>query len=273
MGSRPTSQPLPLQDSEQPEPSAPGPSPVVPESPPSRARPRWLAALLSLLPVGCATAPRPPPVERHPPVLLVHGIDDTHRTLEPLRAYLVAAGWPEVEAMDLTPNDASSGLPALAEQVGAAAARLRARTGSDKIDVVAFSMGALATRYWLMRLDGKPAVRKFISLSGPHHGTWIAYFRGNTGAVQMRPGSPLLADLARDEGDWAPVEVISFWTPLDLMIVPARSSILTGATEQTFPVVAHPLMLRDGRVLEAVEQALRAPRYQPPGAWRSPDWP
>ena len=40
------------------------------------------------------------------------------------------------------------------------------------------------------------------------------------------------------------------------MIVPASSSRLLHARCQTIPVVAHPLVLRDGRVFRAVERCL-----------------
>ena len=144
-----------------------------------------------------------------------------------MRDYLLASGWTRVEAIDLVPNDGSAGLPRLAEQVRQAALHLQASAGGEKVDVVAFSMGALVTRYWLMRLDGKAVARRFVSISGPHHGTALAFLRANQGAAQMRPGSPLLSDLARDEGAWGGVEVVSLWTPFDLMI-PPRPELAAG---------------------------------------------
>lgn len=221
---------------------------------------------------GCATLPPVPRLPDTLPVLLVHGIDDSSRGFSAMRARLARGGWAEVDAIDLTPNDGSSGIPALAAQVQRGVERLRARTGAAKVDVVAFSMGALVTRWYLMRLGGATAVRKFVSLSGPHHGTLLGYLRWNAGGEQMRPHSPLLDDLARDEGQWGGVEVLSFWTPLDVMIVPASSSRLEGAAHQTFPVLVHPLMLCDGRVLDAVEAALAGRFAQQPGA-RAPQWP
>jgi hypothetical protein len=47
---------------------------------------------------------------------------------------------------------------------------------------------------------------------------------------------------------------------MDLMILPASSSKLEGARERTFPVILHPLMVSDGRVLRAVEEALSVER-------------
>lgn len=190
------------------------------------------------------------------PVLLVHGLDDSSRAFEPLARHLRARGWAEIEAVDLLPNDGSAGLHRLAEQVQAAAQALRERTAAPRIDVVAFSMGAIAARIWLTRQGGLRLTRKFVSLSGPHHGTWLGWLRRNEGARQLRPGSPLLADLSRDEGQWGEVQVASIWTPLDLMILPASSSRLLNAECQTIPVAAHPLVLRDARVFRAVERLL-----------------
>lgn len=214
-----------------------------------------------------------PGVERKRPVLLVHGIDDTPKGLYPLRNALVDAGWRDFELQELLPNDGSHGIDELAKQVDAGARALKARTGAQEIDVVAFSMGSLVSRYWLTRMERPVAVRNFISISGPHHGTVAGYFRWNTGATQMRPSSPLIRDLASDEGNWRGVTVYSFWTPFDLMIFPARSSRLKGAIEQQFPVIAHPAMLIDRRVHEAVIAALDGKFVPRNELKQSPAWP
>jgi triacylglycerol lipase len=193
------------------------------------------------------------------PVLLMHGIDDTAKELRPLAHRLRKGGWLNVELLEFTPNDASSGLVPLAHQVDRAARALAQKSGASEIDVVGFSMGALVTHYWLKRTPARIKVRRYVSISGPHHGTLTAYLRWNEGAAQMRPNSPFVQDLARDEGEWNGVEAYSFWTPMDLMIVPPSSSRLEGATERRFAVLAHPLMMYDRRVLAAVVEALQAP--------------
>ncbi|MBC7544786.1 MAG: lipase [Candidatus Sericytochromatia bacterium] len=194
-----------------------------------------------------------------PPVLCVHGIDDTSQTIAPVVRALHTAGWSDVTACDMVPSNGDAGIAVLAGQVQMAATALRQRTGAAQIDVVAFSMGALVTRYWLQRLGGQAEVRRFVSISGPHHGTWTGYARWNSGGGDMRPDSALLQDLARDPLPWGAVQVFTLWTPFDLMVVPASSGRLDGATERIIPVLVHPWMLWDGRVHAAIIAALRSP--------------
>lgn len=201
--------------------------------------------------------------ENATPVLCVHGIWDTKRVFNPLAGRLAAAGWRDVEAIDLVPNNGSADLPELARQVDDAAQRLQERTGAPRIDVVGFSMGSLASRVWIQRGGGKARVRRFVSISGPHRGTLTAYFSGHPGAVSMRYGSPLLRSLEADPDPWGAIEVHVFRTPLDLMIFPSTSSRLPKSSERTFWVAAHPFMLTDGRVLDAVQSVLAAPTESP----------
>ncbi len=130
-----------------------------------------------------------------PPVLLVHGIDDTERAFAAwVHGFRNAAL--EVHLLNLVPNDGKVGLDELANQF---AAFIGSRfSGNQRFDIVAFSMGGLVSRYYLQRLGGVERVEKFISISAPHHGTWTAFLRANAGARQMRPGSEFLKDLAND---------------------------------------------------------------------------
>ena len=208
------------------------------------------------------------------PVVLVHGIDDSPRVFTAMRAHLRRAGFEHVSAVRLSPNDGTLPLEALAAQLAAHVSQVRRERGSEQVDVVAFSMGALVTRVWMLEQGGRHHVRRFVSISGPHGGTATGWLRGNEGATQMRWNSPLLRRLPRDARAFAPAEVFSLWSPLDLMILPAHSSRLVGAAERTFPVLLHPLMLFDGRVLRSVTEALsveRAEDFQSGSSVRAPE--
>lgn len=192
----------------------------------------------------------------HYPVLLVHGIDDNHTRLGRISAALTAHGISPVFAMDILPPDGSISIESMGEQVLNAVRQLQQTALSPKVDIVAYSMGALAVRHFLQRQGGQALVRRFISIAGPHHGTLVAYLRSGIGISQMRLGSSLIRDLNQDSLPWGNVEVFSFWTPLDLTIIPAKSARLYGAHNRSFIVPLHPLMVYDGRVIAAVQQIL-----------------
>ncbi len=197
------------------------------------------------------------------PVVLVHGIDDTSQVFSKMIAHLMREGIEDVSAVNLSPNNGDVPLDVLAGQLSAHVEEVRRERGATHVDVVAFSMGALVTRTWMLEQGGRHRVRRFVSISGPHAGTATGWLRFNAGATQMRWGSPLLRRLPTGAAALAPAEVFSLWTPLDLMIVPAHSSRLEGASERTFPVLLHPWMLQDERVLRSVTQALMVGTWAP----------
>ena len=72
----------------------------------------------------------------------------------------------------------------------------------------------------------------------------------------MRPGSVFLRDLNRDRAQLDRIGFTSIWTPFDLMIVPASSSILPVGRSIRVNVPAHAWMVSDPRVLRLVSGAL-----------------
>jgi len=194
------------------------------------------------------------------PVLLVHGIFDTGARFSKMQAALHARGFNPVRAMNIVPSDASISMEAMAGQIQAEVRALLQSIGAEKVDIVAFSMGSLAVRYFLQRLAGRTVVRRFISLAGPHHGTLTAYLGRGAGSRQMRPKSEFLRELNAEADPWGDVEMFSFWSPYDRTVIPPSSSILPQAQNRAFSVLLHPWMVSDRQVIDAVTDALQSPR-------------
>ncbi len=205
--------------------------------------------------------------DRHP-VLLVHGLMDTRQKMGKIAEHLRRLGW-QVYDLDLIPNNGDEKLEVLAERI----ADLVDRTfpPQQQIDIVGFSMGGLVSRYYIQKLSGigdrsapqKSRVQRFISISTPHHGTLAALFSQRPGCVQMRPEHAFIKDLNRDLDRLKQLNVTSLWTPFDLIILPPSSSQLGIGTEKIIPVLAHPLMVSDRRILNEIAIALSQPVKSP----------
>jgi triacylglycerol lipase len=213
----------------------------------------FLALLAAFLAVAKASSPDTADPSRHP-VILVHGIGDNGRTMNWMGRRLRAAGW-EVHSVTLKPNLGQIGIDEMAEQVAAFIDQTVPR--GARIDLVGFSMGGLVSRYYVQRLGGFRRVDHFVSISAPHHGTILACLVPDPACRQMRPGSDFLRDLAGDADRLGCVRCTSLWTPLDLTIIPASSSVLPVGNSQRIWCLAHPLMIRSSNSLRAVEAALR----------------
>jgi triacylglycerol lipase len=186
-------------------------------------------------------------------VLLIHGIDDTEALFQTMRPFLESHGR-AVYCLNLTPNNGAAGLEVLARQIAAYVETTF--ENKEMFDLVAFSMGGIVARYYVQRLGGLQRVRRLVTISSPHNGTRVAFLRWNDGARQMRPGSAFLCDLNRDAHVLDRIGFTSIWTPFDLMIVPASSSVLPAGRTIRVNVGAHALMVRNRRVLKLVADAL-----------------
>lgn len=190
------------------------------------------------------------------PVVLVHGITDTFSLFKTMTGQLDRMGW-QTYGLDLLPANGDSQLDHLAQQL---ADFIELALPADQpFDLVGFSMGGLVSRYYVQRLGGISRVQRFVSISAPHNGTIAAYLSQRPGCLQMRPNSEFLNDLNRDVKMLDRIKFTSIWTPLDGIIVPAKSSVLPVGESIQIPVPLHAWMVTDSRSIHLVAEALRKP--------------
>jgi triacylglycerol lipase len=117
-------------------------------------------------------------------------------------------------------------------------------------------MGGLVARSYLRQFGDPARIDTFVSIATPHHGTWMAMLGLGDGVKDMRPGSKFLVSIDADAARFSTTRWVTIRTPLDLMIVPSTSSVLPWARNYEFPVLAHPLLVLDDRVLDCLLRAL-----------------
>jgi triacylglycerol lipase len=209
------------------------------------------AALVAMLSHFDAPPVAPDPAK--PPVILIHGIHATGDDLARLARHLRAEGR-QVFTPTLLPNRGEARIEVLAAQLAAFADR---ELPGRKFDLVGFSMGGLVSRYYVQRLGGEHRVGHFVTMAAPHNGTRMAKLLGRPGYLQMRPGSDFLRDLDRDAAKLENVKFTSFYTPMDAIVVPAKSSVMPQAKNIRMWAGLHPSFIVEKRCIRAVAEALR----------------
>lgn len=208
----------------------------------------WLTSTLATL------DPAPKPVDAaKPPVVVVHGIHATAKDMTRLVRALRADGR-EVFSPTLNPHDGTASIEELSAQLEQFILQQQLR---QPFDLIGYSMGGIITRHYLQERDGMDHVRRYITLSAPHHGTWTALLNPGIGARQMRRGSTFLARLNRDASSLQDVSMTSFWVPTDLVILPPSSSVLSQATQVRMWGLGHFSFIIEPRCIRKVVEALQ----------------
>jgi triacylglycerol esterase/lipase EstA (alpha/beta hydrolase family) len=147
-------------------------------------------------------------------------------------------------AVDLEP--VTAGIDDYVPQVHQAVEALCKESGSEKVVIVAHSMGGLVARAYLRR-HGPQRVAKVITLGTPHRGTSTAQFGIGlncrqmhwTGDEQEGVCSEWLHELAASEDPAVYALFVSIYSHHDNIIAPQTSSHLSGATNIELCGIGH----------------------------------
>lgn len=218
-------------------------------------------AVLAFLAVGVSPSAGAAQEEEPVPVLVVPGWFDTAEALAGLRVRLRSAGWPTDRIAAVTFADPTGSNVEHAEEVARAVGFLLRRTGAEQVDIIAHSMGGLATRVYLR--DNPGAVRRVVFMATPHRGTYSAYFAFGKGRGEMMPGSPFLDSLNAAPAVPDQVEALTVRTLLDTHIVPVASGTLPGVPDVVVCCTSHEGITRDLAAFQAVSAFLKTGKVGP----------
>lgn len=209
-----------------------------------------LAIAAGCIVAGCSdtsgTGTGPLPTLRHDPILFVHGYGGNNGNWEDMKNRFRADGWQDVELYAYNYSFVNSNALSAAE-IRDQVDNIITKTGATKVDIIAFSIGSVSSRYYLKNLGGTSKVDAWVSLAGPNHGTDAVENAGCTFTPcrEIVPGSAFL--LALNAGDETPglVRYATWRSPCDDTINPDESVILSGATNNQSACIAHIMFLTD----------------------------
>ena len=72
----------------------------------------------------------------------------------------------------------------------------------------------------------------------------------------MRPGSTFLNDLKTSSQRLESLPITSYWTPFDLIVIPAESSRWSMGEEVCIPTMLHHWMISDRRLMKDISNRL-----------------
>lgn len=127
------------------------------------------------------------------------------------------------------------------------------RSAPDRpITVVGVSMGGIVARLATLHPDA-PVIAHLVTISSPHHGTWMSRFGVGHAARQSSLDSAVLQTL-RSQPHRCPATAI--WTPDDAIIVPPESGKLAGANSIAVAGYSHLAIVEAPAVEAAIVEAV-----------------
>jgi hypothetical protein len=191
------------------------------------------------------------------PVVLVHGYGGNRSNWLPLEAALGRAGFANMYAMRYNPL--VSDVPGIAARLLHDCRTVMTETGSDRVHVVAHSLGGVVLRHAATVLGLGTWLDVGMTVATPHAGAFVAWFGRGTVAAALRPGSRLLRTIDQAECPGA-ARWVSYWSNLDPVVRP-WSAVLPGSAPRVVNVLVpeegHLSILRSPVFLADVVRRLR----------------
>ncbi len=186
----------------------------------------------------------------------MHGLLDTPAVFNGLKRELAGRRQPLlIPALPLRLGRTS--VEAAAELLGS---HIEAAFGRDEpIDLLGFSIGGVIARCWIQMIGGHLRTRRFLSVGSPQQGTLTALpwpARIFTGIADLRGGSALLQRLNGDLDRLRRIDCHSFYSALDLAVLPGWSAVLPVGGRTMLPVLTHPQLLRDRAAIQPLAREL-----------------
>lgn len=201
------------------------------------------------------------PLAARIPVLLVHGLVDNRSVFSVMQRSLRRRGFADVCTWNYSPllSDVARG----AADLGAHVERICAQTGHDRVHVVGHSLGGLIARHYVQRQGGDRRVESLVTLGTPHQGSLLAHVGPTPLIRQLRPGSPLLRELA-EPAPGCRTTVTAIYSDLDQVVLPTSAGrcdhVDLGARNVLVHGVGHMSLPRHRAVVDEVAATLAGRR-------------
>ncbi len=194
--------------------------------------------------------------EKGPPILFVHGWGSASHAFVFISRFLKQRGFKKTYFMTYRPvmTDAAKLSQKLADRID----EVLTAAGSDRLVLVAHSMGAVLARYAIKNLDMEDKVSHVITLGGAHMGSRVAAFMPiGRNTLQLLYQSDFLKDLASAGLTPGKAGYVSIYSAFDEYIIPQDSADLgPGAVNHRLDWHGHARLLYSPRISRLIAEVL-----------------
>ncbi len=174
------------------------------------------------------------------PVLFVHGFSSSASTWNTVKGYFQAQGYTSAQLRAFSYNWAQSNATTASQVSTEVNNLLAANPGATRVDIIAHSMGALSTRYYVKNLGGTAKVDELVTLAGANQGTTWAYgCYFLTSCRQMVPGSSYVNQLNASPSVPGPTRHGAWWSGCDGVIIPNSNAQIPGGINTQTACLGH----------------------------------
>ena len=188
-------------------------------------------------------------------VVFIHGFFCNRGLWTPWLARLQGSGHAFV-AVSLEPVFGS--IDDYAPQIDEAVRRITEVTGLPPL-LVCHSMGGLAARAWLKRMNADARTHHVVTIGSPHRGTWLARFGHGLNGRQMRLLSEWHAALDHDMPVGRHALFTCWYSNCDNIVFPASTATLPGGCNRLVRGAAHVQMAFVPEIMQATLALLDQP--------------
>jgi len=233
--------------------------PVLPRQPFLPLATEWIGEGLALLlvvlawPLGLFGSDRPRPAGARRPVVLIHGWSLNRASMALLAARLRRDGR---DVYTVNYPSLLSDTDAKAAHLAVTLRRIAAESASEKVDVVAHSLGGVLIRAVACHHAGLGLLGNVVTLGSPHRGCALAVLLDGFGLRQLRPRSRYLERLAADDTMASSVNVAALASKFDAIAFPLECCEYRQAPNVNIEGVGHHGLLLSEQVYTIVKENL-----------------
>lgn len=188
-----------------------------------------LFALSTAFPHSNVIQRKPAPGIVQRPLVMLHGMGGSAGNVAAIRLWVQLHSPRPIHVFGYAMK---SNIDDVAEQFEAWLLEVAETYPEENFDIIAHSMGGIIARKALHNPTLRAKTRRLLTLGSPHRGTLLARWGGNRFVAALRPDSPFVKSInaeAAREVELEEVEIVSFWSRRDVMILPPENATLEGA--------------------------------------------